>query len=228
MFPTSFASWNHSKLFSKLEPATIATILKHGFSNTVPIGQRIQRICPESKESNMRRTSRVLVAALFLALACSISADHRLLAADKAPPAAAKPASCNVATALEKLKNLGTELGRAVDIAVELLSNNTADLLSGNKMALLSGNAPTILSGNAPKVLSENTTPILSGNTFSFFSNVKIEIHIENSGNTATAAPAVHTSQPPVTTPRDYRPAQTAPYMRPDANQAPSRKSQPR
>ena len=80
-------------------------------------------------------------------------------------------------------------------IAVDLFSNNQADLLSNNKTALLSGNRPTILSGNTPKILSENATPILSGNTFSVLSNIKVEIHIDNSGNNmasgATAQPAV-------------------------------------
>jgi hypothetical protein len=60
---------------------------------------------------------------------------------------------------------------------------------------LLSGNTPTLLSGNSPKVkvLSENTTPILSGNTFSVLSNVKIEIHIDNSGTHSTGG----TTAPP-------------------------------
>ena len=83
----------------------------------------------------------------------------------------------------------GTHLGRAVDIAVELFSGNEAELLSKNKTALLSGNRPTILSGNNPKVLSENTTPIFSGNTFSVLSNIKVEIHIDNSGNSAAGGP---------------------------------------
>ena len=90
-------------------------------------------------------------------------------------------------------------LGRALDVAVDLLSGNETDLLSrnktallsgnkpeilsGNKAAILSGNKPEILSGNKPAILSGNTTPILSGNTFSVLSNIKIEIHINNSGN---------------------------------------------
>src|SRR5208283_248173 len=96
----------------------------------------------------------------------------------------------NPSATLEKMKDLGAHLGRALDIAVDLFSGNQADLLSKNKTALLSGNSPALLSGNAPKVLSENTTPILSGNTFSLFSNIKVEIHINNSGNTTAAGAA--------------------------------------
>ncbi len=66
-----------------------------------------------------------------------------------------------------------------------LLSGNSPTLLSGNSPALLSGNSPKLLSGNKPNILSGNQTPILSGNRFSLsiLSNLKIEIHIENTGN---------------------------------------------
>jgi hypothetical protein len=67
----------------------------------------------------------------------------------------------------------------------ELLSKNKAALLSGNSPTLLSGNSPELLSGNKPKIVSDNETKLLSGNRFSLsiLSNLKIEIHIENSGN---------------------------------------------
>jgi hypothetical protein len=108
----------------------------------------------------------------------------------------------------EQLKQLGAEqkdryesILRALKLAVnllsgnetnllsgnrpELLSKNEAALLSGNSPKLLSGNKPKILSDNKPKILSDNQTPILSGNRFSLsiLSNLKIEIHIENTGN---------------------------------------------
>ena len=198
----------------------------------------------------MRHTFQVPVVMVFLSVAAVLAADNRLSAAEqakpgatpvpsalkflitKAPPAAAaKPAPQHAAATMEKLRNLGAQLRRALDIAVDLFSGNEADLLSknktallsgnsprllsgneaellaknktallsgnkpailsGNKTALLSGNKPAILSGNSPKVLSENTTPIFSGNKFSLFSNIKIEIHIINSGdnNRAPAAP---------------------------------------
>ncbi len=96
------------------------------------------------------------------------------------------------ATTAEKLKTLGALLRGALDVTVDLLTGNETDLLSKNHTALLSGNNPKVLSGNNPKVLSgnsakvlsENQTPILSGNSFSMFSNIKIEVHIQNSGNT--------------------------------------------
>ena len=138
------------------------------------------------------------------------------------PAAAAKPSPQNAAATLEKLKNLGTLLGRALDLAVHLMSGNEADLLSknttallsgnkpeilsGNKPAILSGNKPAVLSGNNTKVLSENETPIFSGNTFSFLSNIKIEIHINNSAGAmaqpprAAAARSASTVAPPVST----------------------------
>ena len=141
----------------------------------------------------MRHASHATMVAVFLSLAATLIAGDRLFAADRTPPAAAKPGQYTprpsspylTAPNMEKLKELGAHLGRALDIAVELFSGNKAELLSKNKTALLSGNRPTILSGNNPKVLSENTTPILSGNTFSVLSNIKVEIHIENSGNNA-------------------------------------------
>jgi hypothetical protein len=67
----------------------------------------------------------------------------------------------------------------------ELLSKNKAALLSGNSPTLLSGNSPELLSGNKPKIVSDNETKLFSGNKFSLsiLSNLKIEIHIENTGN---------------------------------------------
>ena len=210
----------------------------------------------------MRHSFQVHVVAVFLSVATALSAGNGLLAAEPAKPAAkpaplglqfritgqgvptaaraARPAPQRAATTMEKLKNLGAQLRRALDIAVDLLSNNEADLLSKNKTALLSGNEAdllaknktALLSGNSPKLVSDNATPILSGNktpilsgnktpilsgnktpilsgnTFSMFSNIKVEIHIENSGNNnvapgATALPprpsAVPTYVPPPT-----------------------------
>ena len=181
----------------------------------------------------MRHSFQVHVVAVFLSGATALSAGNGLLAAEPAKPAAkpaplglqfqitgqgvptaaraARPAPQRAATTMEKLKNLGAQLRRALDIAVDLLSNNEADLLSKNKTALLSGNeadllaknktallsgnspklvsdnATPILSGNKTPILSGNKTPILSGNTFSMFSNIKVEIHIENSGNNNVA-----------------------------------------
>ena len=103
-------------------------------------------------------------------------------------PGQANPYAHAAAPILEKLRDLGAHLGRALDIAVDLLSGNEAEFLSKNKTTLLSGNNPAILSGNR-KVLSENTTPVLSGNTFSVFSNIKVEIHIDNSGNNMAGPP---------------------------------------
>lgn len=154
----------------------------------------------------MRHTGRILVLAGSFSLAIAVLAGGRLLAAGgpSAPgpkdPVKHAPGSIGTmvldglmnpppkpapAATLQKLKELGAHLGRAFDIVVDLFSNNQADLLSNNKAALLSGNKPTVLSGNRTKVLSDNTTPILSGNKFSFLSDIKIEVRIVNSGNTA-------------------------------------------
>jgi hypothetical protein len=107
---------------------------------------------------------------------------------------------------VEQLKKLGAEqksrweeLLRVLKLAVNLLSGNETNLLSGNrpellsknKAALLSGNSPHLLSGNRPKllsgnkpeILSHNKTSLFSGNHISLFSGIKIEIHIENTGN---------------------------------------------
>ena len=134
----------------------------------------------------MRHASQVKVAAVFLSLTAALLAGNRLFAADRTSPAAARPCPHATPTTAEKLKDLGSQLGRALGIAIDLLSNNQADLLSKNKTALLSG--------NNPKVLSENTTPILSGNTFSVLSNIKIEIHIDNSGNNTAGGAAAQPS----------------------------------
>ena len=130
----------------------------------------------------MRHALKAYVVAGILALAATLSADTRLFGADPTSPGAAKPSLQKTAATMEKLKNLGTELGRTLDLAIDLFSGNGADSLSQNKTALLSG--------NSPKLLSENTTPILSGNTFSLFSNIKVEIHIDNSGNNVTGGSA--------------------------------------
>ena len=172
----------------------------------------------------MRNLFQVHSVAVLLSLTAFFSTDQRLRASEPtsakatrpSPSAAAasntpriyapalgsaalNPTSPKTATTMEKLRNLGALLGRALDVAVDLLSGNETDLLSrnktallsgnkpeilsGNKAAILSGNKPEILSGNKPAILSGNTTPILSGNTFSVLSNIKIEIHINNSGN---------------------------------------------
>ncbi|MGA2258049.1 MAG: hypothetical protein ABSG53_25575 [Thermoguttaceae bacterium] len=126
--------------------------------------------------------------------------------------AAAKPSPQKTAATAEKLRNLGALLGRALDVAVDLLSGNETELLSKNKTALLSGNKPEILSGNKPeilsgnkpeilsgnkpKLLSGNRTPILSGNTFSMFSNIKVEIHINNSCNNVAPSAAAQPHWP--------------------------------
>lgn len=162
----------------------------------------------------MRHASQAKVLAVFLSLSAALLAGNRLFAADKTSssstttrppygpfsqygaqqglaPAHANPASQPMAI-LEKLKSLA-QLEQAFDLAADLFSGNTisgneADLLSKNKTALLSGNSPKILTGKSPKVLSENTIPIMSGNTFSLLSNIKVEIHIEYSGNPTVAS----------------------------------------
>jgi hypothetical protein len=100
----------------------------------------------------------------------------------------------------ERFALLKDQLGRLIrETALKLLSDNKTNLLSGNSPKLLSDNEPEILSRNSPKLLSENEpkilsnnktpvlsgnkTAILSGNHISLFSGLKIEIHIENSGN---------------------------------------------
>jgi hypothetical protein len=149
----------------------------------------------------MRYTIYIPVLATLFILSASLSSAQPL---NVVP---VKPAPKKPDVAMEKVKALGEHLGRALDIAMELFSGNQADLLSKNKMALLSGNkpdllsknkaallsgnSPTLLSGNAPKLLSENQTPILSGNKISLFSNFKVEIHIENSGNGAAMPSAI-------------------------------------
>ena len=122
----------------------------------------------------MRHAFSLPVLAIILTLAVVVSTARSGSAAEKAAPKAAAPAKPCPA-ALDKVKALGTHLGRALDVALDLMSGNEADFLSKNKTALLSG--------NSPKLLSENQTPIFSGNTFSLFSNIRVEIHIENSGN---------------------------------------------
>ncbi len=110
----------------------------------------------------------------------------------------------NMAAAMEKLRSLGTQIGRALDVAVRLLSGNEVDfvsrnktnLLSGNAPEILSGNKPNLLSGNAPKLLSGNKMPILSGNSFSMFSNIKVEIHIYNANNGNNNNITGNTAQP--------------------------------
>lgn len=72
----------------------------------------------------------------------------------------------------------------------ELLSNNEAELLSGNRAEVLSGNSPKLLSDNKPELLSRNQTLILSGNRISLRPQIKVEIHISNSGNRPAEADA--------------------------------------
>ncbi len=159
----------------------------------------------------MRHTFQIqiYVMAVFLSLAAVLSAQQRLFSAEPGKSPVAKPNTPSspqktattssvwttitattpaspqkTATTAEKLKTLGALLRGALDVTVDLLSGNETDLLSKNHTALLSGNNPKVLSGNSAKVLSENQTPILSGNSFSMFSNIKIEVHIQNSGNT--------------------------------------------
>jgi hypothetical protein len=175
----------------------------------------------------MQRTSKVLVAALFVSLAAVPFAGQRLLAADKpaadtlptlqatwqvsptaikeTPKLAVKPPAKllqpKADATMDKLKDLRTHLGRALSIACDLFSGNEAELFSNNKAAILSGNSPALLSGNKPAILSGNTTPILSGNSLSVLSNIKIEIHIENSGNNHPPhAPAAGHIAPATTT----------------------------
>jgi hypothetical protein len=144
---------------------------------------------------------------------------------------AEKPAPKKPEPTMEKVKALGEHLGRALDLALDILSGNQADLFSKNKAALLSGNKAAFLSGNAPKVLSENQTPIFSGNKISFFSNLKVEIHIENSGNGAGPAPAIKpvTAVPMLQPSTTYTPPTTyaptpAPYV---PTPAPTTSTQP-
>ena len=177
----------------------------------------------------MRHASQATVVAIILSLTTVLLAGHRLFAADPytpggnphssanhspaagnpyhgtrpygpsvPSPAAANPYAYAAAPILEKLKDIGAHLGRALDLAADLFSGNEAEFLSKNKTALLSG--------NNPKVLSENTTPILSGNTFSVFSNIKVEIHIDNSGNNMAGPPRPAGPDANGTRPRIYQP----------------------
>jgi hypothetical protein len=169
----------------------------------------------------MRHTILTPVLAMLITLSAILAAVQNGSAAEKAPP---KPPHTKPDATAEKMKALGAHLGRALDIALDLLSGNEANmlsknnaaLLSGNSPTLLSGNSPTLLSGNAPKVLSENTTPIFSGNTFSLLSNIKVDIHIEKSGNNVAAPQrnaAPNARQPqgnPTLTPRRTVPGPTA------------------
>ena len=194
----------------------------------------------------MRHTFQAQVIAVLLSAAAVVSADHRLLAAGPTKPDNVKPSYSitpagpqrfiapqgpspaapflspqNIAAAAERLRSLGTQIGRALDVTVRLLSGNEVDfvsrnntnllsgnapkilsdnkpdLLSGNKTNLLSGNAPEILSRNKPNILSGNKVPILSGNSFSMFSNIKVEIHIYNNNNGNNNNVTGNTAQPP-------------------------------
>jgi hypothetical protein len=168
----------------------------------------------------MRHTFQVPVVAVFLSLA--LSAGGRLFAAEPPATSAKPPQTATLSfstvaveaapqkspTIMEKLKTLGALLGRTLEATIDLLHDNQTDVLSRNHATVLSGNTPTILSGNNTKLLSENTTPILSGNTFSMFSNIKVEIHIDNSagamaqpGNAATQPSAASPASPPTSVP---------------------------
>jgi hypothetical protein len=178
----------------------------------------------------MRHTSKAQFLAVFLSVAAALLAGNRLFAADQAasaparpgsnawhpargmptpqrPPAAGNPDPQATAATLAKLKDLGGHLSRALDLAVELFSGNEAELFSKNNTALLSGNSPKVLTGKNPRVLSGNTTSLFSGNTLSVLSNIKVEIHIDNAGNTnttggATAQPALGRMVPSLTEPQ--------------------------
>jgi hypothetical protein len=67
----------------------------------------------------------------------------------------------------------------------KLLSENETPILSGNRVEAkqLSENNTHLLSGNTSKLLSDNKTPVLSGNKISLFSDIKVEINMENIGN---------------------------------------------
>jgi hypothetical protein len=163
----------------------------------------------------MRQVISLSIRAAVAALAVILTTAQNAAAADK-PPAhkPTKPETMTLfydlvgpkppATA-DKVRALGEHLGRALEIALDLFSGNKAELFSNNKAALLSGNSANLLSGNAPKVLSDNTTPILSGNSLSLFSNFKVEIHIENSGNGAGVLPGGARAVPEVIRPRVSR-----------------------
>ncbi len=69
------------------------------------------------------------------------------------------------------------------EILPEILSDNQTKLVSDNEAHVLSGNAPNLLSGNEPEILSGNKAEVLSGNHISILSNIKIEIHISETGN---------------------------------------------
>jgi hypothetical protein len=228
----------------------------------------------------MRHTSPTTqLMALIATLGSALLVNSRLLAADQTAPATAKPNAFHLpaiqdvrtpphavlglgvsaaqpspqrpAATIEKLKELGAQLRRALDISVDLLSGNETDFLSRNKTALLSGNKPEILSGNKPEVLSGNkaamlsgnkpeilsgnkpeilsgnkptvlsgnTTPILSGN--SFLSNIKIEIHITNSGNGAGAPPFAQPMMNPANARGPVRFTPTQPSMQPSLQPTP-------
>jgi hypothetical protein len=158
------------------------------------------------KESNMRHASQEKIAAVCLAvlfasqLAFGQDVFYRPGPAPQAlSPTGVKPSPHAAAATVDKLKDLGAHLGRALDIAFDLLSGNEAHLLSGNEAdllskndtALLSGNCPKVRLGDNPKVLSENRAAAFSGNSFSLFSNIKVEIHIDHSGNSMAAPPAL-------------------------------------
>jgi len=106
-------------------------------------------------------------------------------------PAAASPSPQKSPTTAEKLKQLGSLLGRALDVAVSLLSGNETELFSKNQAALLSGNKPEILSGNKadllsgnkPEILSGNKPKLLSGNKAALLSGNKPEILSGNKPN---------------------------------------------
>ncbi len=114
-------------------------------------------------------------------------------------PAAPMLSPQEMAAAKEKLRNLGSQIGRALDVAVRLLSGNEVDFVSRNKTNLLSGNAPEILSGNKPNLLSDNKMAVMSRNSFSMFSNIKVEIHIYNNNNGNNNNVTGNTAQPPRT-----------------------------
>jgi hypothetical protein len=81
----------------------------------------------------------------------------------------------------------------------KVLSENETPILSGNRVEAkqLSENDTHLLSGNTSKLLSDNKTPMLSGNKISLFSDIKVEINMENIGNNnRQGGPAVNPGAP--------------------------------
>ena len=127
--------------------------------------------------------------AIFTSVFAVLFTLPAIVAAAQEKPPAHKPAAPKAPPA-DKLKALGEHLGRALDLALDILSGNEAEFLSGNKAALLSGNSARTkaFNGEKPTVLSGNKMSAFSGNKIDLFSNIKlfsdikVEIHVHNSG----------------------------------------------